>query len=47
MVVGAEVGKDDIMACKAKIVLFSPVYRKTEVSECCEFPISLILLLGM
>lgn len=41
MVVGTEVGKDAIMAWKTKIVLFSPVYRKAEVSGCCRIPISL------
>lgn len=41
MVVGTEVSKDAIMAQKTKIVLFSPVYRKAEVSGCCRIPISL------
>lgn len=41
VVVGTEVGKDAIMAWKTKIVLFSPVYRKAEVSGGCGIPISL------
>lgn len=46
---GAEAGKDDIMTCKTKIPLFSPVYKKADVSGCCarDSHFSLILLLEM